>query len=179
MAEVVGEGIGEEVCHDGVADEYLAPVGVVAGVYQPSVVMLVDALGHGTPGGGVVDATQDDGRCVGGDCRIGPVGEPGERVGGVGDGPLVVGGEPLGKGFALETTHVRGQEVLPEQVVGFDPVMVDQGDGRWPADHQPAQGVGQESSGAAAAYYDDPGMVGVGCGLYSGTSNGVNSWVQA
>ena len=59
----------------------------------------------------------------------------------------------------MNLSHVLGVEVLAQQVVGLHPVVVDQDDGGLPPLEEPAEALGHEAAGPAAAHHGDPGVV--------------------
>ena len=82
-----------------------------------------------------------------------------EGVDRVADGTPVGPGQPVCEGLALESAHVLCVEVLAQQVVGLDPVVVDQDDGGLPPMEEAAEALGHETAGPAAADHGDPGVV--------------------
>ena len=82
-----------------------------------------------------------------------------EGVDRVADGPVVGPCQPVCEDLALEAAHVPRVKVLAEQVVGLDPVVVDQDDVGLPSLEEAAEALGDESARPAAADHGDPGVV--------------------
>ncbi len=109
------------------ADENLSPVGVVAGVDEPTAGVPRQSIGHGPPGGGVVGAA-DDQAVVVREAGVAALLLP-EGINRVADGRVVDFRQPVGQGLVLELSHVAGVEVLGQQVAGLHLVAVHQDDG--------------------------------------------------
>ena len=82
-----------------------------------------------------------------------------EGVDRVAHGPVVGLCQPVGEDLALEATHVARVKILAEQVVGFHPVVVDQGDGGLPSLEEAAETLGDKAAGAAAAHHRYLGII--------------------